>query len=313
MALGWTAYDFDLASAAHVAAVTRLQPPVIRWFVSLDRHVFANSPNYNWASTYGAAFTAIKNAGTKLFVQLQMKVPTWSANDAGNTSGAAAWRASLTAGWPSTVGQTNWQTIVSNLNTVLGTAQVDRTWGVWNEPDWRNDWPWNRIAGGNAIAPTTPWTEGRIGTAVGLPNAPFGWSGGWAKMQALRNLYPAWTWTSDGVGTASSAWMAAIGSDTSIDVIDVHVYQGTLLDSALAYVAKVVAPFTAAGRTTLPIVIGEYGDNANGTAYTASWQSRADQFLTTLQSRYPNRVVGVCAHLQGTRSGVTYPPLWQIV
>lgn len=35
--------------------------------------------------------------------------------------------------------------------------------------------------------------------------------------------------------------------------------------------------------------------------------------VAALESTYPGRVLGVCAHLQGTRGGTTYPPLWQVL
>lgn len=85
---GWCVYDGQLNAADHLDAVTRLRPDVVRWFCSVDRHVWSASPAVDWQTRYGAAFRVLADTRTALVVQLQMKRPDWSGGDAGNVVGA---------------------------------------------------------------------------------------------------------------------------------------------------------------------------------------------------------------------------------
>lgn len=310
---GWCCYDGELADPAHVAALRRLQPRTVRWFCSIDRHVRGLNPGVDWASRYGRAFDALAAVGTTLCVQWQMKRPDWTAGDAGNTIGAASWRQSRTCGWLSDTGTKAWVSLVTALAAEVAGHGLDAIYGAWNEPDWRLDWPWNRVAGGNALAPTVPWEEGRwFGIFPVPPSAPFGWSGGHQQLAELRGKVPL-RWTSDGVGPMSADWLRLTAGDPTISVIDVHMYTGGRNQDAVAYVDRVVSAFDAARPDRLPVVIGEWGDDANGSAFSPSWQARTDQLTAALSDRYQDRLLGVCAHLQGTRGGTTYPPLWRVL
>lgn len=308
MELGWCCYDSELADPGHVAAVTRLRPKVVRWFLSVDRHVITNSPTiFPWAARYGAAFAALAAAGTPLVVQFQMKRPDWTAGDPGNLTGASAWKAAPRAGWPASP-ETKWLPFVDTVRQALDDAGVNVIGvGAWNEPDWRTCWPWE-----NRAAPTSEWLSGQLLLWPVPPAGPFGWTGGHKRLSDLRALRP-WTWTSDGVGLVSADWLARTAADPTVSLIDVHVYGGTSLSNALGYSCQVVDAFDQARSVRLPIVVGEYGDDANGTPYTIEWRDRALQYAAALEQKYPGRLVGVCAHIQGTRQGVTYPPLWTVL
>lgn len=310
MELGWCAYSFDLADAVHVAAVARLRPRVVRWFVEVDRHVVTNSPTvFPWESRYGAAWQALADAGVPLVVQLCMKRPDWTGGDPASLTGASLWRAGARCGWPADPAA-KWLPFVLTLSSALKPHSLDVRWGAWNEPDWRVDWPWR-----SRTAPTTEWQSGQVLWWPAPPMHAFGWTGGHARLTDLRARLPQLRWTSDGVADHDpDGWLAATAADTTISVIDVHTYMGGRTDDDLARVGRIVDAFDRARpHDRLPIVIGEYGDDANGTQYSTEWRDRALQFSAQLAERYPGRLLGVCAHTQGTRSGQTYPPLWRTI
>lgn len=310
--LGWCCYDGELVDTAHLAAVDRLRPDVVRWFCSIDRYVRGEpKPNVDWAARFGRAFDALAAVGSSLVVQWQMKTPTWTAHDAGNTVGAAAWRASTRCGWLLTPDP--WITFCTSLAAEIAGHGIPAVYGAWNEPDWRIGWPWDRPANGaNPLAPTVPWQEGRwFGFLPVPPSAPFGWSGGHQKLAELRSMLPL-RWTSDGVSSWSPDWLALTAADPTVSVIDVHCYQPAVA-AAIDYVGQVVSKFDESRPDRLPIVVGEYGEDANGTPFTPGWQARTQLLEGELDRLYPGRVLGMCAHLQGTRGGVTYPALWQVL
>lgn len=322
--VGWCAYDFELAEPTHIAAITNLEPPVVRWFCSIDRHVQNNNPlTTDWADYYGEAFAALAAAGTVLVVQLQMKSVLWNANDQGNTTGCAGWRAGHTYGWlASTAPDSPWATLFANLRAAVNASGVTVHYGLWNEPDWRWAWAWDpRPTGGNAYAPIAPWAEGRFGNTPVFPFAAMGWSGGHQKMADMRALYPELSWTSDGIGKWPGPntgygpgydWHGCIGPDTTIDVIDIHPYYPTVA-ATMEHIGILVDVFTDEGRTSMPIVIGELGDDPNGSTCSLDWFQRTLDVIDQVEDLYPGRLIGVAAHMNGTRDGVTYPPLYEVL
>lgn len=309
MQLGWNCYSFELGSLEHVDAVRRLRPRMVRWFVEVDRHVVTNSAvAMPWAARYGDAWAALAEVGAKLVVQLAMKRPDWTAGDTGNFTGASLWRAGPRCGWPADP-QAKWVPFVLTLADALRPYGVDTVWGAWNEPDWRIVWPWQ-----DRTAPTSEWQSGQWLWLTVPPSHAFGWSGGHERLKDLRARLPQLRWTSDGVGDHDpSGWLAATAADPTVTVIDVHTYMGGRLGDDLARVGRVVDAFDQARIDRLPIVIGEYGDDPNGTPYSTEWRDRALKFCAALDGTYPGRVMAVCAHTQGSRSGRTYPPIWQTI
>ena len=307
---GWCVYDDQVADPQHVAAVIDRRPEVVRWFVSIDRWVRGAAMTVDWSGRVGAALDAIAASGSRLVVQLQMKRPDWTAGDADNTVGCAAWRQSRTEGWLSEAAVPLWCRFVERLAAELDRRNIVAWWGCWNEPDWRLDWPWRRPRYSNASAPVTPWTEGRLfGLFPIPPSAPFGWSGGAAKLTGLRQRFPELTWTSDGVGAGSAEWLAAVAADPTIGVIDVHTYHGRNLADVIGWSRQIVHAFDDARTERLPIVVGEYGDHSSdGTPVTPEWRDRLYVTEAALEAEWPGRVVGVATHVQGAR----YPALWQV-
>lgn len=309
MELGWVVYDQDLADPRHVEAITRLRPKAVRWFCSVDRHVVTNSPIvFPWEARYGQAWQALAAAGVPLIVQLQMKRPDWTAGDPNNLVGAGLWKAGPQKGWPADP-EAKWIPFVRTLAAALKPHSLDVRWGAWNEPDWRLTWPW-----ADRAAPATEWTTGQFLIWPLPPSHAFGWTGGHARLQDLRARLPEMCWTSDGVGLISADWLARTAADPTISLIDVHVYGGTDLSNTLDYTCRVIDAFDRARPDArLPILVGEYGDDANGTPFSIEWRDRALRFNQALTERYPGRLLGVCAHTQGTRQGTTYPPLWTVL
>lgn len=309
MLLGWDTYSFELASPAQVEAVGRLRPRMVRWFCEIDRHVVTNSPTvFPWQARYGAAWQALADTGTPLVVQLAMKRPDWTGGDPGSLTGAGLWKAGARCGWLQDP-RAKWVPFVSALEDALRPYHLDVYWGAWNEPDWRICWPWQ-----DRTAPVTEWQSGQWLWIQTPPMAPFGWSGGHSRLAELRSLLPHLRWTSDGVGDHDPAgWLGRTAADPTISVIDVHTYMGGRLVDDLARVGRVVDAFDRARPDRLPIVVGEYGDDPNGTAYSTEWRDRALRFCAALDGTYPGRVLGVCAHLQGARQGTSYPPLWRTI
>lgn len=308
---GWCCYDSQLGEATHIEAVRRLRPRVVRWFCSVDRHVITNSATaMAWQERYGQAWQAIAESGATLVVQLQMKRPDWTAGDSGNLVGASGWKAGPRKGWLADP-NAKWVPFVRGLAAALAAHPIARVWwGAWNEPDWRIDWPWNRPKSSNAPAPTTEWEQGQWLWWPVPPAAPFGWSGGHARLMELRLMVPELTWTSDGVTAASAEWLALTAADPTVSVIDVHTYQGGRVDDDLAQVRSVVDAFDAVRVDELAIVVGEYGDDASrGTPYSTEWRDRSLRFVAALESAWPGRVAGVAAHIQGPHA----PALWQIL
>lgn len=308
--LGWCVYSFKMGDLAHREAIDTYKPPIVRWFLEINRHVNNNDPNttdWHTANNYADAFARLAAAGTLLIVQLQMSNSPWTASDSGGTLGCSGWKPSFNNSWlASTAAGSPWRVFFDNLRAEINSAGVTAYYGAWNEPDWRQD-PLTAPIGENKASPTTPWTE----NYPLVPRSPFGWSGGTQKLTDMRALYPSLTWTSDGVGTISAGWLSAIGPDTTINVIDVHSY-GTTVQYHLDRVAAVVAPFTAAGRTSLPIVLGEYGDDPNGAAVTTDWYQRALAVKQALNAIYPGRFLGIASHTGGTNPP-GYPQLYEVL
>lgn len=302
MELGWCCYSDELHSPAHLEAVRRLRPRAVRWMLEVDRHVLGTNP-VNWTQRYGAAFATLAETGTPLIVQLAMKKPDWTAGDLGNVTGAAWWRAGPRAGWPRDPSVT-WLPFVDGLHDELARCGVDvAAWGAWNEPDWRSAWPWQGRA-----APITEWLSGQFLWWPAPPLPPFGWSGGHERLAGLRAARP-WTWGSDGVSTASADWLDRTAADPTVSVIDVHCYAAAV-DVAMTYTASVVDRFDESRVDRLPIVVGEYGDDAaRGTGYSTEWRDRALRYVTLIEDAYPGRLIGVCAHIQGPQAQA----LWQVL
>lgn len=316
MATGWCCYDQELGDAQHVAAVRRLEPPIVRWFCSVDRHVLSNSAtSFPWEQRYGQAWQAIADCGATLVVQLQMKRPDWTAGDAGNVIGATQWRAGSRHGWPADP-DAKWVPFVRTLRAALEPYDLPSVlWGAWNEPDWRIGWPWEKGPGGaNPPASPVEYLSGQWLWWPAPPTPPFGWSGGQRRLADLRSRLPELTWTSDGVGAVSPDWLSMTAADPTVSVIDVHGYYGDRVADMVTHTSLVVEEFDLARPgTQLPIVIGEWGEDANGTPFSPDWLARTQQLADELDRLYPGRLLGICAHLQGTRQGVTYPALWQVL
>lgn len=310
----WCCYDQELADPNHVAAIRRLQPGMVRWFCSVDRHVLTNSATaWPWKVRYGQAWRALADVGATLVVQLQMKRPDWTAGDTGNVVGATAWRAGSRHGWPQDP-DAKWVPFVRELRYQLDSYPLAKTlYGAWNEPDWRHDWPWARPKHANAPAPVVEWLSGQWLWWPLPPAPPFGWSGGQKRLADLRSRLPELTWTSDGVGTGSPDWLSMTAADPTISVIDVHGYYGDRVADMVTHTRLVVEEFDRARPERLPIILGEFGEDANGTPFSPEWQARTQLLEGELERLYPGRVLGMCAHLQGTRSGTTYPALWQVL
>lgn len=313
MTVGWCVYDSELASAGHVDAVRRLRPSMVRWFCSIDRYVKGAAVNFDWEATFGEAFESLARVGARLVVQLQMKRPDWACGDPGNSVGAQSWRPAR-CGWPQDPDST-WVPFVRRLAAAVDAHGFERPtlWGAWNEPDWRIDWPWApRPKYANPLAPTDEWQWGQWLWWPMPPLPPFGWSGGHARLSELRLKLPELTWTSDGVG-GSPEWLSLTAKDPTVSVIDVHGYYDVRVADLLKFTTMIVEEFDRARPDRLPIIVGEWGENANGTPFSPAWQARSKILVDELDRIYPGRVLGVCAHLQGARDGTTYPALWQVL
>lgn len=313
---GWNVYDGELGDAAHVAAVRRLRPRTVRWFCSIDRHVLANSAtSWPWGRQYGPAWQALADIDCTLVVQLQMKRPDWTAGDPGNIVGAAAWKTGARCGWPADP-DAKWVPFVRCLHDALEPYAIPQVcWGAWNEPDWRGVWPWQRTIAGsaNGPSPVVEWQSGQWLWWPVPPVAPFGWSGGHSRLKDLRSRLPDLQWTSDGVGTASPDWLSLTAADPTVSVIDVHGYYADRIADLLTHTALIVEEFDRHRTERLPILIGEWGEDANGTPFTPGWAARAQLLAGELDRTWPGRIVGVAAHIQGARQGATYPPLWAVL
>lgn len=313
MAPSWCVYDHELADVRHVGAVRRLRPRAVRWFCSVDRYVKGSAANFDWEGVFGEALESLARVGTRLVVQLQMKRPDWSAGDAGNVVGAQSWRPAR-SGWPQDPDST-WVPFVRRLADAVDRHGFEQPvlWGAWNEPDWRLDWWWApRPKGGNPLAPVAEWQWGQWLWWPMPPLPPFGWTGGHARLADLRARLPELTWTSDGVG-GSPEWLALTAKDPTVSVIDLHGYQDVHISRLITMCATTVEEFDRARPDRLPILVGEWGEDANGTPMSAEWQARAQILEDELERLYPGRVLGVCAHLQGTRDGTSFPALWQVL
>lgn len=314
--LGWAVYDWQFADATHVGAMARLRPSVVRWFVSIDRYVRtgAGSPAaFPWDFTFGQAWDVAASSGTKVIIQLQMKRSDWSGGDPGNLVGAALWKAGSRACWPADPDRT-WVPFVRQLAAALEARNVNVVgWGAWNEPDWCTGWPWQFKNGSqNQPAPVTEWLSNQWLWWQVPPFPPMGWSGGFDRLHQLRTKLPL-RWTSDGVGAISPDWLRLTAADPAVQIIDVHGYYDVRVGDLMGHIGTVVDAFDHARLERLPILVGEWGENAQGTAFTPGWQARDTLLRGELERNWPGRILGVCAHLQGTRQGVTYPALWEVL
>lgn len=290
MSIGWNCYDQDFASAAHVDAVAAQKPPIVRWFVSIDRHGRSDTP-FDWQGRYAAAFAAVAAAGTRLVVQLAMKSPDWTGNDWSGDQGCRRWKAGPRAGWFAS--DDVWAQFVSSLQTAIP-ATIPTVWGCWNEPDWRN-----ALWGQSRISPTDPWYTGQILWWTAPPSHFMGWTGGHAHLQSMRARFPDLSWTTDGVSVNSGQWPDLVRDDPTISVVDVHSYQGESVDQHYDWVCR-HADALGVGR---PVFIGEYADRATGSPPTAEWADRTLVLHDRLAAELGDRWWGICSH--------TVPPVWQ--
>ena len=300
--VGWCCYDGQLWSQGHLDAVRQWRPGIVRWFCSLDRYSDAVSRRTALSASVRAnlneAARILDAVGSSLVVQLQMKMPGWTANDAGNTTGLSWARQSPREGWFANPGV--WMSFIDSIRSSLPPG-TPTAWGAWNEPDWLLDWWWkSRVPG---------WTQRQWqnGWWTLPPQHAFGWTGGLDKLARYRALLPDLTWTSDGISVGGAYWPATYdgvgdGKRVGVSVLDVHSYQTSAVGH-LDYIGRYLQ-----GPQSESFFLGEFGSDASsGAVWDAQSRATTEDVAVTLAAAHSG-FAGLCVHSGGPQ----LPHCWQV-
>ena len=300
--VGWCCYDSQLWSQEHLDAVRQWRPGIVRWFCSLDRYSDAVSRRSALRASVRAdlneAARILDAVGSSLVVQLQMKMPLWNGNDAGNPTGLTWARQSPREGWFANPGV--WMSFVDSIRSCLPSG-LSTVWGAWNEPDWVMRWWWeSRIPEWVA----RPWQDGWW---VLPPHHAFGWTGGLERLAGYRALLPDLTWCSDGIGVDGSYWPQTYGRgdggrSVGVSVMDVHSYQTSAV-AHLDYIGRYLQ-----GPQSESFFLGEFGSDASsGAVWDAQSRATTEDVAVTLAAAHSG-FAGLCVHSGGPQ----LPHCWQV-
>lgn len=326
---GWLVSDTEAADPAHILALQRVRPTILRWFVSWDRHHLLQPDQTDgipappdWLGGPYRAFldlcrpSAANPRGTTLIVQFLCKAPGWTGDGWPWKRPGATWARSdrwLGAMYPDRFGiGPTYGVFVRSLKDTLDTLGIDAHYGAWNEADLRGSFG-QRAAVQNFVE---PWDVNPFDLVRGAPYA--NWSGGAGTLwRELHDQLPGASMTTSGI--LFPDWIQRTAPIDNVAVIDVHLYDAA--SAPAEYVARVedrvrewddAAPTHARRNVVLGEAASDFG-NAH-TVASAAWLWQRHEALSQANGNPASplfgRYLGMCSLSGQATPGEPSP--WQL-